>query len=224
MVGQYGPAAAQARIARAPAMRPSETPSDALELDAAGSAIVTETATRSAVRFILPPEVATKSHYFTDELALCRAYDSIVPREPRDEDLLQELYSTGLLVGLLVDAELTKLGVPRALFSFIGWISWLQPVTPGELAAQTGLPPTTVRDYVRRLVERGDVRKTPNPNDGRSYHLVLTRKGMSVANRGWPAVVAAFERVDPHLERPAADHLAAMRELRRAVQQALAAE
>jgi hypothetical protein len=37
-------------------------------------------------------------------------------------------------------------------------------------------------------------------------------------------VVAAFERVDRHLERPAAHHLAAMRELRRAVQQALAAE
>jgi DNA-binding MarR family transcriptional regulator len=224
MVGQYGPAAAQARSARAPAMRPSEAPGDALELDAAGSAIVTETATRSAVRFILPPEVATKSHYFTAELALCRAYDPIVPRTPRDEDLLQELYSTGLLVGLLVDAELTKLGVPRALFSFIGWISWLQPVTPGELAAETGLPPTTVRDYVRRLVERGDVRKTPNPQDGRSYHLVLTRKGMNVANRGWPAVVAAFERVEQHLERPASDHLAAMRELRHAVQQALAPE
>jgi DNA-binding MarR family transcriptional regulator len=147
-----------------------------------------------------------------------------MPREPRDEDLLQELYSTGLLVALLVDAELEKLDVPRALFSFIGWISWLQPVTPRELAAETGLPPTTIRDYIRRLVERGDVRKTPNPDDGRSYHLALTQKGMSVADRGWPAVVAAFERVEHHLERPAADHLAAMRELRRAVQQALASE
>jgi DNA-binding MarR family transcriptional regulator len=147
-----------------------------------------------------------------------------VPSEPRDEDLLQELYSTGLLVGLLVDEELSKLGVPRALFSFIGWISWLQPVTPRALAAETGLPPTTIRDYVRRLVERGDVRKIPNPNDGRSYHLVLTAKGTEVANRGWPAVVAAFERVERHLARPASDHLAAMRELRRAVQQALASE
>jgi len=224
IVGQYGPAAAHARSARAPAIPPTEAPGDALELDAAGIAIASETAARSALRFILPPKVATKSHYFIDELALCRAYDPLVSREPRDEDLLQELYSTGLLVGLLVDAELAKLGVPRALFSFIGWVSWLQPVTPGELAAETGLPPTTVRDYVRRLVERGDVRKTPNPDDGRSYHLVLTKKGMDVAARGWPAVVAAFERVERHLERPAAEHLAAMRELRRAVQKAIASE
>lgn len=139
-----------------------------------------------------------------------------------DADLLQELYSTGLLVGLLVDEELEKAGVPQQLFSFLGWVSRLQPVTPSVLAAETGLPPTTIRDYIRRLVERGDVRKVPNPADGRSYHLVLTRKGQTVSNRGWPAVVAAYERVTGHLDRPAAEHLAAMRELRHAVKEALA--
>ena len=39
------------------------------------------------------------------------------------------------------------------------------------------MPPTTVRDYIRRLVERGDVRKAPNPADGRSYHLVAHGEG-----------------------------------------------
>jgi DNA-binding MarR family transcriptional regulator len=224
IVGQYGPAAAQARSDRAPGITPAPALGAAAESGAAGTATATAIKTRSAARVIRPPEIATKSHYFSDELALCPAYDPAVPREPRDEDLLQELYSTGLLVGLLVDAELEKLDVPRALFSFIGWISSLQPVTPRALAAETGLPPTTIRDYVRRLVERGDVHKTPNPNDGRSYHLVLTPKGTEVANRGWPAVVAAFERVERHLARPASDHLAAMRELRRAVQEALASQ
>ena len=92
-----------------------------------------------------------------------------MPTERRRPDLLQELYSTGLLVGMLVDEELAKAGVPQQLFSFLGWVATLQPVTPGTLAAETGLPPTTIRDYVRRLVARGDVRKTPNPADGRSY-------------------------------------------------------
>ena len=137
------------------------------------------------------------------------------PPSERDADLLQELYSTGLLVGLLVDEELAKAGVPQQLFSFLGWVATLQPVTPGTLAAETGLPPTTIRDYVRRLVERGDVRKTPNPADGRSYLLVLTPKGQRVADRGWPAVVAAYDRIARHLERPPAEHLAAAHELRR---------
>jgi hypothetical protein len=57
---------------------------------------------------------------------------------------------------------------------------------------------------------------------GPRYHLVLTAKGQRVANRGWPAVVAAFERVERHLERPAGDHLQALLELREAVRLALA--
>src|SRR5262249_17433165 len=142
--------------------------------------------------------------------------------EERDPDLLQELYSTGLLVGLLVDEELGKAGVPLPLFSFLGWVARVQPVTPGGLAAETGLPATTIRDYGRRPVERGDGRQVPNPSDGRSYHLVLTTKGQKLADRGWPAVVAAYERVARHLERPAADHLVASRELREAVKRALA--
>jgi MarR family 2-MHQ and catechol resistance regulon transcriptional repressor len=148
----------------------------------------------------------------------------VTERGNHDADLLQELYSTGVLVGMLVDEELAKAGLPDQLFSFLGWVSRLQPVTPTALAAETGLPPTTIRDYVRRLVERGDVRRVPNPKDGRSYHLVLTRTGQTLSNRGWPAVVAAFERMEQHLERPAAEHLAALRELREAVKEALAEE
>ena len=123
---------------------------------------------------------------------------------------------------MLVNEELEAVGVPPELFSFLGWVFSLQPVTPGALAAETGMPPTTIRDYVRRLVERGDVRKVANPADGRSYHLVVTAQGQRVAERGWPAVIAAFKRLEPHLERPAAEHLASVEELRRALKLAVA--
>jgi len=142
----------------------------------------------------------------------------------RDPDILQELYSTGILVGLIVDEELEKAGVPQQLFSFLGWVATLQPVTPGRLVAETGLPPTTIRDYVRRLTARGDVRKRRNPADGRSYLLVLTPKGQRVADRGWPAVVAAHERIAANLDHPLTEYLAAARQLRRAVQGALAGD
>jgi DNA-binding MarR family transcriptional regulator len=142
--------------------------------------------------------------------------------ERRDADLLQEIFSAGLLVGMLVDEELERAGVSQQLFSFLGWVATLQPVTPGTLAAETGLPPTTIRDYIRRLAERGDVRKTANPADGRSYHLVLTAKGQRVADRGWPAVLAALERLTRQLERPVSEHLEVMSELREAVKRALA--
>src|SRR5262249_16006593 len=142
----------------------------------------------------------------------------------REPDLLQEIYSSGLLVGLLDDAELERAGVPQQLFSFLGWVATLEPVTPGNLAAETGLPPTTIRDYVRRPVARGAVRRIPRPSDGRSYLLVLTPRGRRLAGRGWHAVVAAHERMARHLELPAAEHLAALRDVRQAVKKALAEE
>ena len=126
------------------------------------------------------------------------------------------------MVGLLVDIELERAGVPTQLFSFLrGWVSILQPVTPSRLALETGPPAPTIRDHVRRLVERGDVERAANPADGRSYHLVLTRRGTRLARRGWPAVVAAHERVAAHLERPTAEHIATARALRRAVRLAV---
>lgn len=153
-----------------------------------------------------------------------RAYDRRVDRawDPNTA-LLQELYSAAVLVELLVGEELRAAGVPPQLFSFLGWIAFLEPVTPGRLAGETGMPPTTIRDYVRRLAERGDVRKVANPDDGRSYLLVLTPKGRRLVDRGRPAVAAAFARLRPRLERPADDHLAALEELRRGLKHALAA-
>jgi DNA-binding MarR family transcriptional regulator len=139
-----------------------------------------------------------------------------------DAHLMQALYTAGSLVAVLVGEELEAAGVPPELFSFLGWVSLLQPVTPGGLAAETGMPPTTIRDYVRRLVERGDVRKVPNPADGRSYHLVLTAQGRRLSDRGWPAVVASFERLEPLLQRPAGEYLAVVEELREGLKQALA--
>jgi DNA-binding MarR family transcriptional regulator len=140
----------------------------------------------------------------------------------RDAELMQEAYSTGVLVALLVNEELEAVGVPHQDFSFLGWVYSLQPVTPGRLSAETGLPPTTIRDYIRRLVLRGDVRKVRNPDDGRSYHMMLTPKGRRLMDRGWPAVVAAFARVVPHLDRPAAEYVVSVRELRDALRKAVA--
>jgi DNA-binding MarR family transcriptional regulator len=141
-----------------------------------------------------------------------------------DAHLMQTLYSAGVLVSHLVSEELEAVGVMPELFSFLGWIRLLEPVSPGGLAAETGMPPTTIRDYIRRLVERGDLRKVANPADGRSYHLVLTARGRRLCDRGWPAVVAAFERLEATLERPAAEYLASVEELRHGLKLALGHE
>jgi DNA-binding MarR family transcriptional regulator len=136
--------------------------------------------------------------------------------------ILQEVYSTGALMGVLVSQELAAAGVPPQLFSFLGWVALLEPVTPGTLAAETGMPPTTIRDYVRDLVERGDVRKAPNPADGRSYLLELTAQGRRLSERGRPCLEQAYARLEPHLVRPPREYIDRAVELRAALRAALA--
>jgi DNA-binding MarR family transcriptional regulator len=132
----------------------------------------------------------------------------------QDAVLLQELYSAGSLVGSLVNAALREGGVSPQLFSFLSWVRLLEPVTPGRLSAETGIPPTTIRDYLHRLSQRGDIVRQPNPSDGRSYLVKLTPRGRRLVDRGAPIVGAVFRRVEPHLPRPAAEYAERARELR----------
>jgi DNA-binding MarR family transcriptional regulator len=138
--------------------------------------------------------------------------------------LLQEVYSAGTLVGSLVNDELRRGGVDPQLFSFLSWVRLLEPVTPGTLSAETGIPPTTIRDYLRRLRERGDVVRLPNERDGRSYLVKLTPRGRGLVDRGAPLVGAVFQRVEPHLPRPVDEYAERARELREALAAATATE
>ena len=142
----------------------------------------------------------------------------IDPQLARRAALMQEAYTAGQLVNVLVTRELDAVGVSPQDFSFLGWIAQLQPVTPGRLAAETGLPATTIRDHIRRSVGRGMLLKKRNPDDGRSYYLVLSAEGTRLMDRGWPAVIAAYARLEPRLDDPAR-YLDAMRELRAALKQ-----
>jgi DNA-binding MarR family transcriptional regulator len=141
-----------------------------------------------------------------------------------DTALLQETYSVGSLIGSFVNAELRAGGVDPQLFSFLGWIHLLEPVTPGQLAVETGMPPTTIRDYLRRLTERGDIVRMPNAADGRSYLIKLSARGRRLVERGQPLVAAVFHRMEPHLERPPEEYIERARELRQALAASAAPE
>ncbi|MET0561934.1 MAG: MarR family transcriptional regulator, partial [Gaiellaceae bacterium] len=124
----------------------------------------------------------------------------------------------------LVNEELRNGGVDPQLFSFLSWVRLLEPVTPGTLAAETGIPPTTIRDYLRRLRERGDLVRLPNEQDGRSYLVKLTPRGRGLVDRGAPLVGAVFQRVEPYLPRPVEEYAERARELREALAATAAAE
>jgi hypothetical protein len=76
------------------------------------------------------------------------------------------------------------------------------PVSPSVVADASGVPATTLRDNIQCLVDRGLVRRVPNPDDGRSYLLVPTPRGRSVAQAAGDARHGAYVDLEARLARP----------------------
>jgi DNA-binding MarR family transcriptional regulator len=119
-----------------------------------------------------------------------------------NRQLFLKASTTAQLVGQIVERQLESIGIPGFLLALLTHVRDHQPVTPSAIAALAGVPPTTLRDNVQRLVDRRLVRRTPNPDDGRSYLLVLTAPGERVLRRADPALLVAYLALEQQLEQP----------------------
>ena len=109
------------------------------------------------------------------------------------------------LVGELYHRELEALGLKPFGLSILHLIWLKQPVKPTDLDALSGGRPTTVRDVVNDLVERGYVAREPNPADRRSHLLVATAEGDRVSRLGMRATEGVRRALEPHLPWPIDD-------------------
>ena len=75
-----------------------------------------------------------------------------------------------------------------------------QPITPTRLAALLGMPPTTLSSYLRRLEARRQIRRRPNPDDGRSALLEVTKSGDRAVVAAFPALQGAIAQIHEHLD------------------------
>ncbi|WP_411277282.1 MarR family winged helix-turn-helix transcriptional regulator [Gaiella sp.] len=110
--------------------------------------------------------------------------------------------TTSQLVGRIVGAQLEPIGIPASLLAVLTHIRDLEPVSPSRVSAASGMPPTTLRDNIQRLVDRGLVRRVRNPDDGRSYLLVPTPRGIEVTRAAGDALHAAYLELERQLPRP----------------------
>jgi DNA-binding MarR family transcriptional regulator len=106
--------------------------------------------------------------------------------------LLLEAGTTAQLVGRIVDARLEPVGIPGYLLALLTHVRDLAPVSPSVVSRASGMPATTLRDNIQRLVERGLVERVPNPDDGRSYLLVPTEQGTAAAAAAGRALRDAY--------------------------------
>jgi DNA-binding MarR family transcriptional regulator len=139
-----------------------------------------------------------------------------------DHRIFLDLFRLFQLTGAVVDRHLSELGIPAYLFGLLSQIRRLAPVTPSTISQSTGIATTTLRDNIQRLVDRGLVRRTPNPTDGRSYLIELTDKAEVLARAADPALLEAYLAVERRLPRPSEDYEARLDELDKALTAILA--
>jgi DNA-binding MarR family transcriptional regulator len=139
-----------------------------------------------------------------------------------DRGLLLDVFRLYQLTGAVVERQLRDLGIPAYLFGLLSEIRYLAPVTPSVIAQKTGIATTTLRDNIQRLVDRGLVRRTPNPDDGRSYFVELTDKGEVLARAADPALLTAYLSIERRLPRPRDEYRQRFAELDAAITATLA--
>jgi DNA-binding MarR family transcriptional regulator len=143
--------------------------------------------------------------------------------ETRRRNVLFRLFILGQLANDLVDTAMRreKLTLNPNGFAVASAIRAFQPITPTELANRLGMPPTTLSSYLRRLEARRHLKRRPNPDDGRSSLLELTKLGDRYVVAGLPALRGSVARVEEHLDYPADDLELALDRLEDAMRGAL---
>ena len=112
---------------------------------------------------------------------------------PNRELFLKTTVTAGY-VGQLVQRHLDPVGIPAYLLALVTHVRDHQPVTPSGIAAASGVPLTTLRDNIQRLVDRGLARRIPNPDDARSYLLELTPEGLALTGAADPGLARPTTR------------------------------
>ena len=144
-------------------------------------------------------------------------------KEKADDRSTSVLFETWTLmhsVGELLDTALAGASLNSDEFGFYSAVFDHQPVTPNTIAELAGMPATTVSSYLSRLVARGDISKTRNPSDGRSFLIELTPKGIKALHETWLRFEPAQDDVIRNLALPVEQVIETMKRLTEAVQAA----
>jgi len=131
--------------------------------------------------------------------------------------VLLQLWTAAHMAERLVADHLQRAGISDEQFALLSRLALDGPVTPSALAAELGVPATTLADALRRLEERGEIERLPNPADGRSHLLTLSVAGSERVEAAAPVVWKALEELRAQLGVPPEEVESAMAELHRSL-------
>jgi DNA-binding MarR family transcriptional regulator len=117
----------------------------------------------------------------------------------------------------VVARHLEQAGVSGEQLALLSLIATEEPITPTALAAEMGVPLTTLADALRRLDGRGELERLPNPADQRSHLLMLSAEGRGRLEAAEPALRRAAAELRTELHLPAREVESALEDLHAAL-------
>jgi DNA-binding MarR family transcriptional regulator len=105
----------------------------------------------------------------------------------------------------VVARHLQEAGVSGEQLALLSLIATVEPITPTALAAEMGVPLTTLADALRRLDARGELERSPNPADQRSHLITLSREGRARLESVEPPLRKATAELSAELQLPATE-------------------
>lgn len=108
--------------------------------------------------------------------------------------LLFDLFAANQRVRSLLTAAMEDAGLKPDEYAVYSALFEFEPISPTEIAATVGMPPTTLSHYIRAMRERGHLDERPNPQDSRSRVLSLTVSGRRAHRRASRAFDQAYRR------------------------------
>jgi DNA-binding MarR family transcriptional regulator len=138
--------------------------------------------------------------------------------------VLLELHSADRLVRELMYAEMERRGLRPNLFAILALIELHERVTPTELGHESGVRPTTLRDMVNEMIDRGHVRRVKNRDDLRSHFLEVTAAGRKFIREASAAMAAVEEELGRELGESIEELREPITSLRRAARDLLMAD
>jgi DNA-binding MarR family transcriptional regulator len=130
---------------------------------------------------------------------------------------LVDLWALGQAVDRLVQDELRRHGSSGSLLAILAAAA-RRPMTTSEIADVLGQAFMTTSDQLDRLEAAGEVRRVPNPADGRSRLVEVTGRGRRRLRATGPHVRALERAIAERLEARVAEVRAAVDDLRRAIE------
>jgi DNA-binding MarR family transcriptional regulator len=124
----------------------------------------------------------------------------VARRPERGISLLFDLFVLNQHVRRLLATALAEAPLRGDEYAVYSLVFEQGPLTATEMSRRTGMPLSTVLDYLRTMEARGHLRRERHPRDGRAQNLALTLEGVAEqrrTNAHWEAMRIRLEAALP---------------------------